>query len=285
MSTSNETICQTAIPSRQPVGPAFGPVLGIAVSSFAYFFFLGTATPFFTVAGAKGLQSNWIAAIATALLIGATIGQALLPYAALRIGRTPALLVTALGGLGCTAALMLAPSPGALLGIALTGALFTGAAIPLIDAIALEKASPWYGRIRATGSAGFAMATLGVGWLIDRIGVACVVPVELAALLGLLVGALLTALPLSLAPAQPAPRVSTGSASPLRSAGLWAVMLSVALINAGHAYYYTFSNLHWSRDLGYSSATLGLLWATGVAAEISVFQASANPETPAAPAV
>jgi PPP family 3-phenylpropionic acid transporter len=61
-------------------------------------------------------------------------------------------------------------------------------------------------------------------------------------------------------------------------------MLSVALINAGHAYYYTFSNLHWSRDLGYSSATLGLLWATGVAAEISVFQASANPETPAAPA-
>jgi PPP family 3-phenylpropionic acid transporter len=166
------------------------------------------------VAGAKGLQSNWIAAIATALLIGATIGQALLPYAALRIGRTPALLVTALGGLGCTAALMLAPSPGALLGIALTGALFTGAAIPLIDAIALEKASPWYGRIRATGSAGFAMATLGVGWLIDRIGVACVVPVELAALLGLLAGALLTALPLSLAPAQPAPRVSTGSASP-----------------------------------------------------------------------
>lgn len=268
MSTSIDKAFPTAPSPEQALGPA----LGIAFASFAYFFFLGTATPYFSLwLAQKGLESHWIAAIATALLIGATMGQALLPFAALRIGRAPALLVTALGGLGCTAALMLAPSPAALLGIALIGALFTGAAIPLIDAIALERASPWYGGIRATGSVGFAMATLGVGWLIDRVGVACVVPVELGALLGLLAGALMIALPFSLSPAQPAPRISTGGANPLCSASLWAVMLSVALINAGHAYYYTFSNLHWSRDLGYSSATLGLLWATGVAAEISIF--------------
>jgi PPP family 3-phenylpropionic acid transporter len=251
---------------------AVGPACGIAFSSFAYFFFLGTATPYFSLwLAQKGLESHWIAAIATALLIGATMGQALLPYAAVRIGRGPAFVITALGALGCTAALMAAPSPGALLGVALIGALFTGAAIPLIDAIALEIASPWYGRIRAAGSVGFAMATLGVGWLIDRWGVGCVLPIEVAALLALLLGALAIARGLAPMAEQPSPRETAQSIAPLRSASLWAVMLSVALINAGHAYYYTFSNLHWSRDLGYSSATLGLLWATGVVAEISIF--------------
>lgn len=257
-----------------PQEPAVGPAMGIAFASFAYFFFLGTATPYFSLwLAQKGLESHWIAAIATALLIGATLGQALLPYAAMRIGRAPALLVTALGGLGCTGALLLAPSPAALLSVALIGALFTGAAIPLIDAIALERASPWYGWIRAAGSVGFAMATLSVGWLIDKVGVGCVVPVEMVALLGLLAGAAFIALPFAPLPTQPSPRARNDDKNPLRNASLWAVMLSVALINAGHAYYYTFSNLHWSRDLGYSSATLGLLWATGVAAEISVFAA------------
>jgi PPP family 3-phenylpropionic acid transporter len=57
----------------------------------------------------------------------------------------------------------------------------------------------------------------------------------------------------------------------LLSSRLWVVIIAVALINAGHAYYYTFGNLHWSRDLGYSSALLGMLWGTGVLFEIGMF--------------
>ena len=43
-----------------------------------------------------------------------------------------------------------------------------------------------------------------------------------------------------------------------------------ACTQASHGALYAFGSIHW-RDLGFSSATIGLLWAVGVVAEILVF--------------
>jgi PPP family 3-phenylpropionic acid transporter len=48
------------------------------------------------------------------------------------------------------------------------------------------------------------------------------------------------------------------------------VIAAGACTQASHAALYAFGSLHW-RDLGFSSATVGWLWAIGVVAEIAVF--------------
>ena len=53
---------------------------------------------------------------------------------------------------------------------------------------------------------------------------------------------------------------------------LWYVIGAAACTQASHAALYAFGSIHW-RDLGFSSATIGWLWAVGVVAEILVFAA------------
>jgi PPP family 3-phenylpropionic acid transporter len=55
-------------------------------------------------------------------------------------------------------------------------------------------------------------------------------------------------------------------------ASLWYVIGAAACTQASHAALYAFGSIHW-RDLGFSSATIGWLWAVGVVAEILMFAA------------
>ncbi|MGL4290609.1 MAG: MFS transporter, partial [Phreatobacter sp.] len=49
------------------------------------------------------------------------------------------------------------------------------------------------------------------------------------------------------------------------------VITAAAALQSSHAVYYTFGSIHWKEDLGYSAATVGLLWAMAVGAEILIF--------------
>jgi PPP family 3-phenylpropionic acid transporter len=58
----------------------------------------------------------------------------------------------------------------------------------------------------------------------------------------------------------------------LRSPGVLAFYICVALMQMSHGPYYTFLTLHLER-LGYSRGVIGMLWAVGVVAEVLMFMA------------
>ena len=128
-----------------------------------------------------------------------------------------------------------------------------------------------YGRIRLWGSIAFLAASIGGGYILGALPADAVIWL----LLGLAVTAMATAwlvVPDGMAAnADPdAPRPAGGREHlPL---SLWYVIGAAACTQASHAALYAFGSIHW-RDLGFSSATIGWLWAVGVVAEILVFAA------------
>ena len=128
-----------------------------------------------------------------------------------------------------------------------------------------------YGRIRLWGSIAFLAASIGGGYILGALPADAVIWL----LLGLAVTAMATAwlvVPDGMAAnVDPdAPRPAGGRKRlPL---SLWYVIGAAACTQASHAALYAFGSIHW-RDLGFSSATIGWLWAVGVVAEILVFAA------------
>lgn len=145
----------------------------------------------------------------------------------------------------------------------ITGLAFA-ALVPLGENATLQ-ARVDYGRVRIWGSGTFLAMTLLVGRilleappdsLLVLLLVSCVLVWGAAWLLPRTEG---TA-------ARPAPRAWLGLLTPRN--GLF--FLAAGLIQASHAIYYGFSSLYW-RSLGYSTETIGGLWAEGVIAEIILF--------------
>jgi PPP family 3-phenylpropionic acid transporter len=144
----------------------------------------------------------------------------------------------------------------------------------LIDAYALEglrSRSQPYGTVRLWGSVAFLVANLVGGLLLVVVGVVNIIWLVVAAL------ATMAALSIVLKP------LATGLASAKRDHGkrrhLWTsprflvVATAASLIQASHAIYYTFSAVDWTAR-GYGGATVGMLWATGMVAEIALFALS-----------
>jgi PPP family 3-phenylpropionic acid transporter len=143
----------------------------------------------------------------------------------------------------------------------------------LADAYALKglEQSRGYGPVRLWGSVAFLVANLCAGWLLTIIAVGSLIWVIVSALamMGLLA---LLLLPLGAAPAE-----QSAAAPVVRH--LWlsprflVVAAAASLIQSSHAIYYGFSALDWTSK-GFSSASVGMLWAIGVAAEIVLFAVS-----------
>ena len=129
-----------------------------------------------------------------------------------------------------------------------------------------------YGRIRLWGSVGFILGALGAGDLLTGRSPELLLWLILAAMLATLGAAL--ALP---AGTRPPPRGSAegGLRALARDRRFLIFLLGAGLIQASHAVYYAFSALHW-RAAGHSEATVGWLWAEGVAAEIIFFALSSR---------
>ncbi len=150
-----------------------------------------------------------------------------------------------------------------------------GMLVPLTDAAVLRAdRNGWlhYGRTRATGSAAFLLTTIIGGALLTQLGVAAAAPV----MAGAAFFAFLTSF---LLPPQAGDR---GGAKPvswreapylLAKPVFLLALLSAGLTQGAHAVYYAFAYLRWSA-LGYSDLIIGLLWATGVVAEIFVLVAA-----------
>ena len=139
-------------------------------------------------------------------------------------------------------------------------------AIPVSDAIALSgvrRLGLSYGPMRLWGSVGFIVANLLVGAWIARSG-ANIVPFLLAVGFAIMLATGL-ALPRIGAVKRVTSRVSLSTDRALLSG-----MVVAALIIGSQAMYYGFSSIHWE-TLGFSGTVIGVLWGTGVVAEIVVF--------------
>lgn len=251
---------------------SWGLALRVSLVYFAYFFFLGISTPF---------ENSWLTARGfgahAGLLIGAsliakTVGQPVLSYLADLLGRRGMLIVSAAASAVGTLALVLSHDYFVVLALLLFSGFFIGPILALTDAVALSEETLNYGHVRLWGSLGFAVAVVAGGWLIDRIGVPLVIWLEVGGLAVLL--AITFALPRR-AHQRDGTRTERAQASANKMLGkflvapmTWLFILSVATLNASHAYYYSFSVKLWIKYAHFTTFQTSQLWFTGVLAEV-----------------
>ncbi|MEJ0019320.1 MAG: MFS transporter [Acetobacteraceae bacterium] len=186
-----------------------------------------------------------------------------------RIGRRRPVMLVA-GVTASAAALLYLPSHGflpLLLVAALQG--IAGSALnPLVDSLALALARAGrldYGPVRSIGSIAYMAASAGVGWVLSVTGT-WLVPWLLVASYG---SATAVTPFLPEVATRGAPRAFAGLRL-LANRPFRLVVLASALIQGAHAAYYGFAPLFW-RAQGMSDATIGLLMAEAIVAEVALF--------------
>jgi PPP family 3-phenylpropionic acid transporter len=159
--------------------------------------------------------------------------------------------------------------------VALASAFYTPL-MTLADAYALHglpSHGRGYGPVRLWGSAAFIVGTIGGGVLLDVVAAEDLVWLVVAAL-GLNAAAAGMLSPLHNERSGPKGERARATLL-LRNRGFLAIAAAAAMIQASHAVYYGFSALQW-QAAGLTGATIGVLWAIGVIAEIVLFAASAG---------
>jgi MFS transporter, PPP family, 3-phenylpropionic acid transporter len=143
--------------------------------------------------------------------------------------------------------------------------------MPLAEAYALRglaQVGRAYGPVRLWGSAAFIGGSLGAGWIIDSLAPGNLIWLIAGAMVASAVAAAgLVPLPAH-TPVMDAPEPSYQGF--LRTPGFAMVAVAAGLIQASHAVYYGFSSLDW-KAAGLDGTAVGILWAIGVAAEITLF--------------
>jgi len=259
--------------SHEPAILKSVPQLRLAAFYFAYFGFVGTFSPYFSLY----LQSLGHGAAAIgALLAGQQAMRLLAPtlWAGMadRRGQHAPLLRLALGMVVVVAlALCFVSDFWMLLVLMALLGFCTNAALPLFEAITfmhLRDDIGRYGRLRVWGSIGFIVAVSGIGMTLD------IWPI---ALLPWLVLATLAA---SFAVALSVPDVESPRERP-QPVSVWPVMrrpeviaffTACFLMSVAHGPLYAFYSIHLA-DNGWSKTSVGAMWSLGVIAEIAVFLA------------
>ena len=147
--------------------------------------------------------------------------------------------------------------------------LFTSAQGPLSDALILAEMKgnmSRYGQLRLWGSVGYVVMTAASGFVLDWTGIG-LMPWVGAVILGTV---LLVSLKLYQAPRPVAERERVSVLEVLFRRDVAAFMVSGSFMLAAHSALYAFYSLYLSR-LGYTSVTIGLMWAIGATAEIVFF--------------
>lgn len=248
-------------------------VRGLALFYVALFVSIGIQLPFFPLwLEAKGLDARMIGVVLAAPMFVRLFAVPILTR--LADGRQ-ALRGAIVAGAAASAigTVVLGFTEGAvaiLIVFALASVPFTPI-MPLAEAYALRglaQVGRAYGPVRLWGSAAFIGGSLGAGWIIDSIAP--------GNLIWLIAGALLaaTAAGFYMVPLPPRPPVPERPEQAylgfLRTPGFAAVAAAAGLIQASHAVYYGFSSLDW-RAAGLDGTDVGILWALGVVAEITLF--------------
>jgi MFS transporter, PPP family, 3-phenylpropionic acid transporter len=255
-----------------------GPAWHTALFYAAFYMAIGVHLPFWPLWLADwGLTAGEIGGYVALGMAARVVAGLALPSLADRLdARRATVAALAMVGAGIVVGHLGVGSRPWLLALTLAlGAAMAGIG-PIGEALGLAAARVHgfaYARARAVGSAGFLAANLAVGALL---------PVTGTGLALWWIAACLVAVAL-LARRHPGGRRVVG-ARPPRMAEIGRVLVhpvfglflvAVALMQAGHAVLYAYGSVHW-RALGLGEATIGALWAAGVAAEIA-FLATVGP--------
>ncbi len=146
---------------------------------------------------------------------------------------------------------------------------FWNAALPQFEAMTLfhlKKQSHRYSQVRLWGSVGFIAAVLGIGMLLEYFSILYLPWVNIALLSSIWLMALMTP--------EAAANVATHD-----SIGIWGILFKpeviaflivYLLLQLAHGPYYVFYSIYLHHHQ-YHASMIGLLWATGVCAEIILF--------------
>ncbi|MGM0517131.1 MAG: MFS transporter [Pseudomonadota bacterium] len=248
----------------------------IRLGYFAFFLGLGIYLPYFSpYLIEQGFGPDTVGAMLAMVMAAKLVAPPLLGWLVDHSGRVIAWLAMAAGisallavGLG-----LLGGIDAGLLGwmaLLLAFGFFWQPLLSQMDVAALRLTGPEpqrYPALRAWGSIGFIVASVGLGALIDRVGLGWV-PWMMAATLVVLVAVLLRV------PEPGVPRhdgaVPVSIRARLKEPAILGFFAGSFLINLSHGVYYAFFSVHLA-DLGYSATAIGLLWALGVVAEIVLF--------------
>lgn len=267
------------------------PREAFAMSSYyaAYFLAMGVLLPFFPLwlagRGYSSVQVGWI-------LAGTFAGRLAIPWlVATLVDRAGSarryILPTGLVAWGAFASMGWLSSWQACLAVAPVAGGAFGALLLLGDTVALRGRGMEpvdYGSVRLWGSVAFICSSVFMGKLVDA-------GLSDAILMGIIAGIALTVAlgqrlptglrhPATAEPAEPAEPMRDRSAASepgsepsvtLFSVPALLVMSVAALVRASHGVYEGYSSLAWQQLAGFSSQSVGLLWAEGVVAEIAVF--------------
>ncbi|MHB8920434.1 MAG: MFS transporter [Halothiobacillus sp.] len=251
---------------------------------FMYFLGFGIFLPYFSpFLIAQGFNPQEVGFLLAAVMLSKVIGPPLLGWWVDHHNRLiPALRVMALVAIALFSlifVLKLAHAPFLFWAVLL--GLFGLAWQPLLsqlDVLTLRLVAgraQVYSSLRAWGSIGFIVSSVGLGWAINGMAPAqqagWIPGLLLAALVGLL--ALLMRLQEPQSPAI-SPTMATDSPQDfwrqLRRPAMLGFLVMQFLVNVAHGVYYAFFSVYLSEQ-GYSTGVIGLLWALGVVAEIVLF--------------
>lgn len=246
--------------------------------SFLYavlFFELGVNLPFFPLwLRAQSLSDDAIGVILAAPLLTRIIANPVVGAFADRNGRFSTVLVACAAAVAVgTALLEFAGGFLPILLLVVAIALAQGPLIALTDALTLRglkglpSAELRYGRIRLWGSAGFALANLSAGWMLDWLPAGSIIGMLLLSALATALAA--AAVAIVRMPEGPPDRLEA-TETLARPHLLVLTIAGAALIQASHAAVYAFSTLHWQK-LGISGGAMGGLWSAGILSEITLF--------------
>jgi PPP family 3-phenylpropionic acid transporter len=256
--------------------PEDGFRLRMAAFYAAIFAFAGVQMPFLPVwLSAKGLDSREIGLVLASATLVRPVVVPLATRVVDRFGWSRGSLVAAAWA-ACASFVLVALGDGfaAIIAAFTISALPQALVLPLADAYALRglaERGRTYGPVRLWGSVAFIAASLAGGLALERLGAANLIWVLVAALAATAAAASL------LAPLGPhrvdaaAPR--SEATAPWRSRAFVAVVAAASLVQASHAVYYGFASLQWAAK-GLDGASIGALWAIGVAVEIALFAVS-----------
>ncbi|WP_234050391.1 MULTISPECIES: MFS transporter [unclassified Xanthobacter] len=276
MSSRAPKIEPDSVPPREAgAGEAHKPRIDLKVAlaaAFATFYLpLGIQMPYLPLwLQHRGLDPQEIGIAIAVPLVTRLFATPVLGFLSDRVGRPRAVLTTlALMTTLTTGLLALCVDPLTIFIAAGLIAISWNPSFALLDSYASRQARAGradYGRSRQWGSGAFLVANVLGGVVITATGAGSVVLwIVLGHLCYLLVSLTLPELP---PPPRPAHHEQGRERVPLVLA---LGVVAVALVQASHALLYAFASVHWRAE-GWSLTTIGLLWATGVAAEIVLFR-------------
>lgn len=248
----------------------------IRLGYFAFFLGLGIYLPYFSpYLIEQGFAPDTVGAMLAMVMAAKLIAPPLLGWLVDHSGRLIVWLImaTVISAFLAVGLALLAGIDSGLVGwlvVLLLFGFFWQPLLSQLDVAALRLTGPEpqrYPALRAWGSIGFIVASVGLGALIDRIGLTFVPWIMALTLVGL-------AVVLLRVPEPGVPR--HGQVRPvsirarLKEPAMLGFFAGSFLINLSHGVYYAFFSVHLA-DLGYSATAIGLLWALGVIAEIVLF--------------